>query len=232
MAKLFNLARMTTATTGTGTMTLGAAVPGYLTFAQAGVANGDVVDYAVKDGNNSEIGTGTYTAAGTTLTRSVTKSTNSNSVINLSGIAEVFISPRAETLADATSLTSGALNPARIATRALDQSKINLSSQLNPGPADLNTNLIAGFYANTGYLNSPDGAGATGQYWYVHVNQWDGSTYTQQTAWRLTGGRFGGNEMWSRTQQGGVWSAWGRVPMIFASDDLLATNTAKAWVIV
>jgi hypothetical protein len=73
-------------------------VAGYLTFAQAGVANSDVVDYAIKDGNNSEIGTGTYTSSGTTLTRSVTKSTNSNSPLNLSGAAEVFITPRAETL--------------------------------------------------------------------------------------------------------------------------------------
>lgn len=98
MAKLYNLARMTTTTTGTGTITLGSAVAGYLTFAQAGVANGDVVDYAIKDGNDSEIGTGTYTSSGTTLTRTVTKSTNSNAAISLSGAAEVFITPRAETL--------------------------------------------------------------------------------------------------------------------------------------
>lgn len=114
MAKLYNLARMTTATTGTGTITLGSAVSGYLTFAQAGVANADVVDYAIKDGSNSEIGTGTYTSSGTTLTRTVTKSTNSNAAINLSGSAEVFISPRAETLNDASVLTSGTLSVARI----------------------------------------------------------------------------------------------------------------------
>lgn len=89
---------MTTATTGTGTITLGSAVSGYLTFALAGVQDGDVIDYAIKDGSNSEIGTGTYTSSGTTLTRSVTKSTNSNAAISLSGTAEVFISPRAETL--------------------------------------------------------------------------------------------------------------------------------------
>jgi hypothetical protein len=98
MGKLYNLARMTTATTGTGTITLGSAVSGYLTFALSGVANGDVVDYAIKDGANSEHGTGTYTSAGTTLTRTVTKSTNSNNAISLSGTAEVFISPRAESL--------------------------------------------------------------------------------------------------------------------------------------
>jgi hypothetical protein len=98
MAKLYNLARMSTTTTGTGTITLGSAVGGYLTFTQAGVANGETIAYAIKDGANSEIGTGVYTSSGTTLTRSVTKSTNSVSAISLSGAAEVFITPRKEDL--------------------------------------------------------------------------------------------------------------------------------------
>jgi hypothetical protein len=93
MAKLYNLARMTTATTGTGTITLGSAVSGYLSFASAGVQNGDTVTYAIKDGSNSEIGEGVYTTSGTTLTRSVIKSTNSDTAISLSGSAEVFITP-------------------------------------------------------------------------------------------------------------------------------------------
>jgi hypothetical protein len=100
MAKLYDLARMTTATVGTGTITLGVAVPGYLTFALAGISNLDVIDYAIFDysKNASEIGTGTYTTAGTTLTRTVTKSTNGNAALVLSGNSQVFISPRAETL--------------------------------------------------------------------------------------------------------------------------------------
>lgn len=97
-AKLYNLARMTTATTGTGTITLGSAVSGYLSFAGAGVANSDIVSYGIQDGSNSEVGTGTYTTAGTTLTRTVTKSTNSNTAISLSGTAQVFVTARAEDL--------------------------------------------------------------------------------------------------------------------------------------
>jgi hypothetical protein len=87
---------MTTATTGTGTITLASAVTGYLTFALAGVNDGDVVSYGIFDGSNSEVGTGTYTNSGTTLTRSVTKSTNTNSAISLSGSAQVFVTARAE----------------------------------------------------------------------------------------------------------------------------------------
>jgi hypothetical protein len=96
MAKLFNLARMTTATIGTGTITLGAATSGFLSFATAGVVDADIVAYGIKDGANSEVGTGTYTAAGTTLTRNVTSSTNGNAAISLSGSAEVFITTRAQ----------------------------------------------------------------------------------------------------------------------------------------
>lgn len=96
MAKLYNLAKVTTPTTGTGTITLGSAVDGFLTFAGAGVQNGEEVTYAIKDGSNSEIGRGVYTASGTTLTRSVLKSTNSDAAINLSGNAMVFITAAAE----------------------------------------------------------------------------------------------------------------------------------------
>lgn len=87
---------MTTATTGTGTITLGSAatVNGttYLSFSAAGVSDGDIVAYGIQDTSNSEYGYGTYTAAGTTLTRNVIRSTNSNNAINLSGSAQVFIS--------------------------------------------------------------------------------------------------------------------------------------------
>lgn len=100
MAKLYNLARMTTATTGTGTITLGSAVVSYLSFASAGVSNGETVTYAIVDGNNREIGRGVYTASGTTLTRTVLKSTNSDTAINLSGSAEVFITAASEDIAN------------------------------------------------------------------------------------------------------------------------------------
>lgn len=95
-AKLYNLARMTTATTGTGTITLGSAATGFLSFATAGVSDGESITYAIEDGNSREIGRGTYTAAGTTLSRTVLKSTNAGSAINLSGTAQVFITDAAE----------------------------------------------------------------------------------------------------------------------------------------
>lgn len=103
MAVLVNRAKMSTSTTGTGTITLGSAEDGYQTFAAAGVANSDVVRYIIEDGSNFEIGTGTYTSSGTTLTRSVIESSSPNppfsdSKINLSGSATVFVGATAQDL--------------------------------------------------------------------------------------------------------------------------------------
>jgi hypothetical protein len=108
---------MTTPTAGTGTITLGSAVSGFLTFSAAGVVDQDTVTYAIADGANSEIGRGVYTAAGATLTRNVLRSTNSNSAISLSGSAQVFVTAAAEDFAAPTSpqgritLTSGTAVP-------------------------------------------------------------------------------------------------------------------------
>ena len=98
---------MTTATTGTGTITLGSAVDGFQTFTAAGVANGDTVRYCIEDGTSSfELGSGVYTASGTTLTRVVSESSNSNNAISLSGDAIVFITAIAADIQPTTFTTT------------------------------------------------------------------------------------------------------------------------------
>ena len=96
MGKLVNRAKMTTATTGTGTLTLGSAVAGFQSFLAAGVSDADVVSYVIEDGGGWEVGTGTYSASGPTLSRSVAESSNSNSPLTLSGSAVVFVGAAAD----------------------------------------------------------------------------------------------------------------------------------------
>jgi hypothetical protein len=99
MVKLVNRAKMTTSTTGAGAITLGSAETGFQTFAAAGVVDGELGRYVIEDGNAFEIGSGTYTASGTTLSRTVSESSNSDAALNLSGSAKVFISATAEDMA-------------------------------------------------------------------------------------------------------------------------------------
>lgn len=118
MPALANRAKMTTATTGTGTITLGSASSGYQSFASAGVANGSTVRYVIEDGTSWEIGAGVYTSAGTTLTRVVSQSSNSNNAINLTGSAVVFISATAEDLTN--NVDGGFANSVYIAAQTIN----------------------------------------------------------------------------------------------------------------
>lgn len=85
--------RETTTTTGTGTVTLAGAVLGFQTFAAIG--NGNVTYYTIAGQGTSEweVGIGTYTSAGTTLSRTtVLASSNSGSLVNFSaGTKDVFV---------------------------------------------------------------------------------------------------------------------------------------------
>jgi hypothetical protein len=96
MVTLVNRAYVSTATTGTGAVTLGAAKAGFQDFAASGVTNGDIVRYVITDGSSWEIGTGTYSSTGPTLTRTPSQSSNGGAAINLSGDASVFITAAAE----------------------------------------------------------------------------------------------------------------------------------------
>jgi len=83
----------TTTTTGTGTVTLAGAVSGYQTFAAVGNGNSTYYTIAGQTGTEWEVGIGTYTTSGTTLSRTtVLSSSNSGSLVTFSaGTKNVFV---------------------------------------------------------------------------------------------------------------------------------------------
>ena len=86
----------TTTTTGTGTLTLAGASTGFQSFSVIG--DGNTTYYTITDGTDWEVGVGTYTASGTTLSRdTILESSNSGSAVNWgSGSKDVFVTYPAE----------------------------------------------------------------------------------------------------------------------------------------
>lgn len=82
----------TTTTTGTGPVTLLGASTGFQSFAAIGNANITYYTIAGQTGSEWEVGIGTYTSAGTSLSRdTVLASSNSGSLVSFSaGTKDVF----------------------------------------------------------------------------------------------------------------------------------------------
>ena len=90
----------TSNTGGTGTLTLAGAVIGYQSFASAFVT-GQTVYYAITNGVNWEVGSGTFTAAGPTLSRDqVFASSNAGALVNFPGSVYVWDDQPAVSIAD------------------------------------------------------------------------------------------------------------------------------------
>ena len=117
--------------TGTGTITLEGAAVGFQSFSAIG--NGNTTTYTIADasGSNWEVGIGTYTSSGTTLSRdTVLSSSNSGSLVNFgAGTKNVFVTfPASSTLY--------ALNNTTIATNGVIPSGANATAL---GPITINT---------------------------------------------------------------------------------------------
>ena len=153
---LANRVKVGTSTTGTGTVSLGSAFDGFQTFADGGITNGQVVRYVIVDGTAFEIGTGTFTSSGNTMSRTLTES-STGSLLNLSGSdVEVFISPAAADLvlkdSSGNIAVSGTVDGRDVAT---DGTKLD---GIATGATNVtNTNQLTN---GAGFITSADGGNA------------------------------------------------------------------------
>jgi len=171
--------KVSATTAGTGTFTLGPAISGYDDFSVIG--DGNTTYYTIVLDTEWEVGVGTYTASGTTLSRdTVLASSNSGSLVNFSaGTKEVFVTYPADrsvntadigTIAsqdsDNVSITGGSIavtaNPTtdyQVATKtyvdSLVASSIHFHDAVRVESPDTAGNL------NATYNNGTAGVGAT-----------------------------------------------------------------------
>ena len=128
--------RETTTTAGTGTVTLGGAYAGFQSFSVIG--NGNTTYYAIVDSTTGawEVGIGTYTASGTTLSRdTVLSSSNSGNLVNFAaGTKDVIVTQPSERAVYVVGSSVVAENSATVPNALLANSTISgvsLGSNLN-----------------------------------------------------------------------------------------------------
>lgn len=85
--------RETSTTTGNGTFTLAGAATGFQSFAAIGNGNTTYYTIALQGGSEWEVGIGTYTASGTTLSRDtvLASSASGAKVVFSAGTKDVFV---------------------------------------------------------------------------------------------------------------------------------------------
>lgn len=162
----------TTTTTGTGTVTLAGATTGYQSFAVIG--NGNTTFYTIADqgGANWEVGIGTYTSSGTTLSRdTVLASSNGGALVDFTaGTKTAFVTYPAEKSVNLDS--AGNVNiPNQLVIENTALTTSNTSNLVIGGPLSFtDTGIASNFVGDTdGYYqatiqNSSNGAAATAEF--------------------------------------------------------------------
>jgi hypothetical protein len=152
--------------TGTGTAQLGSAVTGFQDFTN--VTSGSTIGYAIDDGSNWEVGTGTYTSGspGTVTRANIEASSNGGSAISLSGSAVLTLTLTAAQIAALAPLASPTFtgtpaaptastntNTTQLATTAYVVGQAGSSSPTMNGNAATGTSLL---YARQDHVHPSD----------------------------------------------------------------------------
>jgi len=178
----------TSTTTGTGTFTLDGAVSGYVSFAAIG--NGNTTYYTIVSGTQWEVGVGTYTASGTTLSRdTVLSSSNNNTLVDFpAGSKTVFVTYPAER-AVYENATGEVVFADVTATNAnvttLTATSVNATSEFTATNANVTT--LTATNANVTTLNVSGTAAFLDTVTAEHINPSTNNTYdlgTSSVRWR------------------------------------------------
>lgn len=179
----------TTATNGTGTVTLAGAAAGFKAFSEIG--DGNQTYYCIRHLtlDEWEVGIGTYTASGTTLARNtVLASTNAGALVNFSGgTKDVFCTlPAARVIGKHSVFVPAAGMIARITAGA----------EYSQGETGTNRVQMAGFLFDGTtqehvqfYLGAPKGwnkGTVTARFMFAPT-----TTVSQATRWEIAGRAFG-----------------------------------------
>lgn len=151
--KFYNLARMYSETTGTGTITLTTAVPGCKTFDAAGVSDSEDVSYGLITYDltthrpvGSEVGLGHYVASGTTLQRTTVESStdSDDSQIDLTGLTEVYLTLPASRINDGVKFATYYYNGSEVISDSTDAQDMLLDSEWSDdyNLASLSSNVV------------------------------------------------------------------------------------------
>jgi hypothetical protein len=162
----------TTLTTGTGDVTLAGAVLGFQTFAVIGDGNTTFYTIADQGGANWEVGIGTYTASGTTLSRdTVLSSSNGGALVNFSaGTKTAFVTYPSEKSVNLD--TAGNVNiPNQLVIENTALTTSNTSNLVIGGPLGFtDTGIVSNFvgthdgYYQAAIQNLSNGAAATAEF--------------------------------------------------------------------
>lgn len=189
----------TTSSTGTGTITLAGAVAGFDSFAVVGDGNTTYYALVAQTPGEWEVGIGTYSASGGTLSRdSVLASSNSGSPVNFSaGVKDVFVTypaGRAVTTVD----------PATLTNKTIDANENTILNLPVPAASDFQE------FTTSGTWTKPAGA-----------------QFVMVEAWGAGGGggsgRRGGNSNNPNSSSGGGGGSY--TQRLFKAGDIGATET-------
>ena len=181
--------RETTTTTGTGSVTLAGAYTGFQTFL-AGVGNNNSTYYTIANvvTGEWEVGIGTYTSAGNTLSRTtVLASSNSGALVNFTaGAKDVFVTQPAERAVYVEGTSVVATNSATVPNSLLANSSLTLgSTTLTLGAT---TTSVAGLTLTTAAVNGTLGATTPSTVAATSITASSDSSFTSTGALQISAG--------------------------------------------